>query len=154
MTDLPEIADPLLWSDWIIESAFDICSEVLRVSQRRFGVPILFGLSEDGTHHANALMFWSNDNKDKSMELVRNIISSQKHVAVALMALTVINDANGTRQAISLVVKCKYKSARLIVRPIDNDGSLGEPVEYKGVEGKLTRFWNDESVSQSLNTNA
>lgn len=149
MTDIVKTTNSSEWISWITQEAFDICQNAMKLAGGRFGAPMLFGLADDNsTHHANSLVFWTNKNKDQSMNMVRDIVKSQRHVASAILMKSVIVKEGITRPVMTLVVRSKDSPARMLVREIQKDGILGPIENFDGVEGRLTEFW-ESSVNNS-----
>lgn len=148
MTTEVKQTTPNEWVAWIIKEAFDIGQNAMRLAGGRFGAPMLFGLADDlSTHHANSLVFWSNQNKDASMKMVRDIVRNQRHVASAILMKSVITKEDTKRSAMSLVVRSKDGVAQMFVREVLSDGLLGPVENYDGVEGRLTEFWEISTAS-------
>lgn len=133
---------PEEWILWISKEAFEIGANAAKMAGGAFGAPMLFGLSQDlATHHANGLMFWSNSNKDSSMQMVRDIVKTQQHVASAILIRSEIKKDGSSRPSMALVVRAIGKPAKMIVREILEGGELGAVEEYDDVQGRLANFW-------------
>ena len=130
------------WERWIINEAFEIGRNAANLAGGNFGAPMLFGLADDmATHHANGLMFWSNKNKDASMQMVRDIVRNQKHVASALLIRSEIRKDGISRPTMALVVRTKDRPAKMVVREILENGDHGPVETFDDVDGRFTKFW-------------
>jgi hypothetical protein len=133
---------------WVGPWALEKAAKVINQSGE-FGRPMLFGLAEDGTHHVSMLAFWSYEDHEESIKLLRKVIRSSKMVAVALLSKGRINH-NGEVpvEGMVLVKSSKGGAASMeVYLPLeDSSGTIkfaDEPSEVmEGISGRLTNFWD------------
>lgn len=129
---------------WALEKAASVINQT-----GEFGRPMLFGLSEDGTHHVSVLAFWSFKNQERSMEFLKQVISQNKIHALALLSKGRLNRENQVSiDSMVLVKSCRGGTPKMeIYLPESSDGDLikfaDKPSEVmEEISGQLTKFWD------------
>jgi hypothetical protein len=140
--DQVEVTDPAEFIRWVRKEAFDLCIKAIAANGGRFGAPLLFGLDKDSsTHHANVMTFWSNDNKERSVELMQNLVESHGYRACAAMFVSELTRDGVSNKSLLLVSKIKDAEPRAFIRVLNEDNEFGEVEEIPQPEGILTKFW-------------
>jgi hypothetical protein len=128
---------------WALEKAAKVIDQT-----GEFGRPMLFGLAEDGTHHVSMLAFWSYDDHQESMNLLRKVIRSSKMVAVALLSKGRIAHTGEIPVDGMILIKSRRDgvSRMEVYLPQETSGKIvfaDEPSEVmEGISGRLTSFWD------------
>lgn len=142
MTEIRDKTTPEEFIKWISKEGFNLLVDVMKNSGGQFGAPLLFALDLDlSAHHAVPLRFWSVQNKDRSMELVRALINKQGFVAVALAFKGSVNIKDEERKALMLVTSIKDGDTKLHIRLIGEDGKLEDELVEDNPSGRMTKFW-------------
>jgi hypothetical protein len=117
---------------------------------------MLFGLSEDGTHHVSMLAFWSYDDHRASMNLLRQVIRSGKMTAVALLSKGRVAHRGEVPLSAMVLLKSQRgaKPTMEIYLPQNASGSItfaDEPSEViEDISGRLTEFWDLHGDNQGI----
>ncbi len=148
MSELRSNTNPEEFLKWVGPWALDKAEKVI-AQTGEFGRPMLFGLSEDGTHHVSMLAFWSYDDHEASMNLLRKVLKSGKMTAVALLSRGRINHTDGQLAVDGMVLIKSMRggsSSMEIYLPKESSSSISfadEPSEVmEEISGRLTDFWD------------
>lgn len=142
MAEIRDKTTPEEFIQWISKEGFNLLIDVMNSSGGQFGAPLLIALDQDlSKHHAVPLRFWSVQNKDRSMELLRALITKQGFVAVALAFKGSVKIADEDKKALLLVTSIKDGETKLRIRPIGEDGAIEEELVEDDPSGRMTQFW-------------
>lgn len=134
---------------WISGYARDLLSRILSKA-KTFGMPMLFGLGEDGTHHFSTLTFWSYNDPDESMKALRQVVQRHGLVACALMSQARVKKEDGTAYEAIVLLKRKRGGDPTMevysdfVWGDENDSQgffVGDPEIKDSVSGGMAHFW-------------
>ncbi len=132
---------------WIGPWALDKAEKVI-AQTGEFGRPMLFGLSEDGTHHVSMLSFWSYDDHEGSMNLLRKVLKSSKMVAIALLSRGRVKHTDGQLavDGMALIKSIRGGSSSMefyLPKESSTISFADEPSEVmEEISGRLTDFWD------------
>lgn len=142
MAEIRDKTTPEEFTQWIAKEGFGLLIDVVNNSGGQFGAPLLIALDKDlSAHHAIPLRFWSVQNKDKSMELLRALIRKQGFSAVALAFKASVTMSDVEKSALMLVTSIKDGQTKLYIKTIEEDGSLSDTIVEENPSGRMVKFW-------------
>lgn len=142
MAEIRDKTTPEEFVQWIAKEGFSILTDVAYNSNGQFGAPLLIALDKDfSAHHAIPLRFWSAQNKDRSMELLRAVIKKQGFSAVSLAFKASVKLSGVDRDALLLVTSIRDGETKLYIRPIKEDGSLEDALIENNPTGRMVNLW-------------